>query len=213
MVLVRLVTAAGPIDRDDAREAARRELGKAIYQQRRVGWLEAALRWVFERLARIFATAGSVAPGGVPGLLLLLVILVALVVVLGLRLGPLRRKDLLSDTRDRLIRSADFYRAEAAGFAAAGNWREALRARFRAVIRELEQRGVLDSRAGRTAGEIAAEASIAMPSCAAAMRRAAHVFDEVWYGDRPATREAYEAMVSVDEGVRVGKTSPVLAGR
>ena len=213
MTLVRLVIAAGPIDREDAREAARRELGKAIYQQRRAGWLESALNWIFERLARIFSTVSSVAPGGVPGLVLLLVILVALVVVLGLRLGPLRRKDLLSDTRDQSTRSADFYRAEAAGFAAAGKWREALRARFRAVIRELEQRGVLDSRAGRTAGEIATEASVAMPSIAAAMRRAAYVFDEVWYGDRPATREAYEAMVSVDEGVRTGKTAPVLAGR
>lgn len=208
-----LVVAAGPIDRDDAREAARRELGKRIYQGRQAGWLERALEWIFDKLARAFSTVGSVSPGGVPGLLLLLLVAVALVVVLRKQLGPLRRRDLLGDDRGELTRSADYYRAEAAGFAAAGNWREALRARFRAVIRELEQRAILDSRAGRTAGEIAAEASIAMPSIAAPMRRAADVFNEIWYGDRPATKAAYDAMVTVDESVRVGNTSFALSVR
>ena len=76
------------------------------------------------------------------------------------------------------------YRAEAERFAAAQDWREAVRARFRAVIRELEQRGVLDPRPGRTAGEIAAEGGGAVPEIGNDLRRAARTFDEVWYGGR-----------------------------
>jgi hypothetical protein len=138
---------------------------------------------------------------------------VALVVFLRMRLGPLHSGDALTDDRSVRRMTAADYRAEAAAFAAAGEWREALRARFRAVIRELEQRGVLDERPGRTAGEIAAEASAAMPGIGAHLRRAADTFNEVWYGDRAATQAAYDRIVEVDDSIRSGAHVVALAAR
>ena len=213
MTLLGAVLAAAPPSRDGARDAARRELSKQIYRRRQAGLLPRILEWLFTRLGRLFEKATSVVPGGLPGLLLLVAIVVAIVVVLRLRLGPLRRTDLLTDERAAAAKSADDYRAEAAGFAADGNWREALRARFRAVIRELEQRGILDQRAGRTAGEIAFEAGAAVPAIAAAMQRAADVFNQTWYGDRAASPSAYDSIAQVDDSVRGGKNTTVLAAR
>jgi hypothetical protein len=204
--LVIEVFAALPIDREGARDAARRELSKRIYRRAQPSWFERVLRAILNRIGRLLNEASSVVPGGLPGLLLLVVIVVALIVVLRMKLGPVRRRqDLLTDLSGTAPRSAQDYRDEAAAFAAAGDWREALRARFRAVIRQLEERGVLDQRPGRTAGEIAAEAGAAMPSIAASMRAVADVFNEVWYGDRPASEAAYNRVVAVDEAVRGGR--------
>lgn len=202
-----------PIDRDAAREAARRELSKRIYQPRERGFVERVIDWLVRQVGKMLDSASSVAPGGVPGLLLLLAIGVALIVFLRMRLGPMRRTDALTDERGTRRLTAEDYRSEAVAFAAAGDWREALRARFRAVIRELEQRGVLDERPGRTAGEIAAEASAAMPAVGGPMRLAADTFNEVWYGDRAATQAAYQRIVDVDESVRSGAHVVALAAR
>jgi hypothetical protein len=194
-----------PIDRSGARDAARRELSKRIYRHVRPGWFERTLVWILTRVGRLLHGASSLVPGGLPGLVLLIVIVAALIVVLRMKLGPVRGGDLFTDASGAAPRSAQDYRDEASAFAAAGNWREALRARFRAVIRQLEQRGVLDPRPGRTAGEIAAEAGAAMPPVAAPMRAAADEFDEIWYGDRPATEAAYDRMAALDEIVLGGR--------
>lgn len=212
-VLLAWLLVTAPITRDGARDDARRELRKAIYRPQQASWPVRVLQWIFTRLQKALDTASSVVPGGLPGLLLLVVVVIGLVILLRMRLGPLRRSDLLTDQRGTPPQSAADYRAEAAAFAAAGDWREALRARFRALIRELEQRGVLDQRAGRTAGEISNEASAAMPAIATSMRHAAEVFNEVWYGDRPATQAAYDSMAQVDESVRSGRNITTMAAR
>jgi hypothetical protein len=196
---------AAPIDRDEARAAAQRELSKRIYHTQDKGIVQRALEWFFRTINHALEKASNVMPGGALGLVSLVIAVVALVVVLRVGLGPLRRTDLLGDRgEDGRAKTADDYRREAEEFAAAGDWREALRARFRAVIRELEQRGVLDQRAGRTAGEIAAEAGVSMPSIAADMRAAADAFSQIWYGGRAATDAAYQRMVALDE--QVGRT-------
>lgn len=212
-MLLAWILVVAPITRDGARDDARRELGKSIYRQQQPSWPVRVVEWIFRWINKALDTAGSAVPGGLPGLLLLIVLVVGLVVFLRMRLGPVRRSDLLTDQRLAPPRSAADYRAEADAFAAAGDWREALRARFRALIRELEQRGVLDQRAGRTAGEIANEASAAMPAVAPSMQHAAAVFNEVWYGDRPATRAAYDVMAQVDDSVRSGRNITALAPR
>jgi hypothetical protein len=73
---------------------------------------------------------------------------------------------------------------------------------MRAVVRELEVRGVLEPRLGRTADEVAAEAGAQVPGIGAPLRAAATIFDEVWYGGRPGTAEGYGAVRQVDEQLR-----------
>ena len=73
---------------------------------------------------------------------------------------------------------------------------------MRAIVRELETRGVLDPRPGRTAAEVAREAGGLVPSVAGELRGGARVFDEIWYGGRPATAGADAAMREADQRVR-----------
>lgn len=130
-------------------------------------------------------------------------VIVALVVALRLGLGPASLRDGLTDRRKGAkAMSADDYRAEAERLAASGDHKEAVRARFRAIIRELEQRAVLDPRAGRTAGEIAREGGAAVPAIGDDLRTVAGTFDQVWYGRRAATRSDYDVVRDADERIR-----------
>jgi len=204
--------AAAPIDRDSAREAAERELSKGAYHVddpgllRRLG--ERALDWLDQRLADLT----GVTPGGSAGLVVLALAAVALAWLALWRLGPLRRTPTSAavlPAGDGAL-SAAGYRRQADGFAAAGRYADAVRARMRAIARELEARGVLEPRAGRTADEIAREAGAQVPAVAGPLRTAAALFDEVWYGGRPATAGHDAALRQADDEVR---RAPLAAAR
>jgi hypothetical protein len=106
-------------------------------------------------------------------------------------------------------RSSDEHRAAADAAAARGAWADAVRERLRAIVRGVEERGVLDARPGRTADEAAAEAGAVLRSCADDLRRAARLFDDVWYGGRTATQASDEEMRRIDAAVRSAR--PVAA--
>lgn len=190
------------LGRDAAAEAARRELAKAAYQ-RDDDWLTAAARWLIEHLSALLERAAAASPGGYLGLLAALALLVAVAVVVRLGTGPLARSaratPLLEAGRPA---SAAEHRAQAARCAEAGRWAEAVRARLRALATDVAERGVLEDRPGRTADELATEAARALPSCADAVRAAVRVFDETWYGGRPASSASYDTVARADELVR-----------
>ncbi|QIS07998.1 DUF4129 domain-containing protein [Nocardia arthritidis] len=91
------------------------------------------------------------------------------------------------------------HRAAAENAAQQRDFDRALRERFRAVLRGMEQRGVLDVRRSRTARETPDEASTAIaPELADELRPAASSFDEVVYGGRPATEDEYRRLEYAD---------------
>lgn len=199
-----------PVTRDGAREEAERELRKQVYHVRDESPVQRFVTWLLDRLDDAFQAAINVTPGGLPSLVVLAVVLVAIVVALRLGLGPTGLRDALTDRRrGAAAMSAAEYRAEAERLAAAGDVKEAVRARFRAVIRELEERAVLDPRPGRTAGEIAREGSAAVPAIGADLRVAAGTFDQVWYGRRDATGTDYEAVRDADDRIRDARLTTV----
>jgi len=69
-------------------------------------------------------------------------------------------------------------------------------------VRELEQRGVVEQRPGRTAAGIAREAAAAAPACAEDVRLVATLFDAVWYGGRTAEEADVLAARAADERLR-----------
>lgn len=73
-------------------------------------------------------------------------------------------------------------RAAADACAARGEWADAVLNRFRAIVRALEERALLDERPGRTAHEAAEAAAVRLPSRTVELRRAGRIFDEVCYG-------------------------------
>ncbi|KOV84987.1 DUF4129 domain-containing protein [Nocardia sp. NRRL S-836] len=192
-----------PVDlgRDEAREAAARELSNPAYVSDDPNPLERALRWVLERLGELFAGSGGMS--GTTAVAIIVAVVVLVVVVVRLRTGRAVRTlrsgaEVFGDT----VLTADGHRAAADRAAAAGDLAEAVRERFRAIVRELEQRGVLDARAGRTVDEVALEAGRALPVLAGDLRGAAVQFDDVWYGGRTATAQGYRQLVAVDDRVR-----------
>jgi len=192
-----------PVDRVAAREAARRELSTAIYHRDdpplQVRVLQAVLRW----LGRALDAAAAVSPGGALGLVALVALVVITVVVIRLRVGPMKAANRLpAALAAARPLTADEHRRTADRYAAEQRWAEAVRERLRAVARDLESRGVLDPRLGRTADEVAAEAGSALPELAPRLRAAAQLFDEIWYGGRAATAAADDRLRELDEAVR-----------
>ena len=86
------------------------------------------------------------------------------------------------------------YQTLADRLAAEGRYAEALRERYRAAVRDLVQHGVIDHRPEWTVTELARAASVARPSVDAPLSSATGLFSEVWYAERPATREHDDQM-------------------
>ncbi|QWF79139.1 DUF4129 domain-containing protein [Amycolatopsis sp. CA-230715] len=188
------------IGRDDARAAAEAELAKADYLAAQPSWLERAAQWVIDRLDALFRALTSFVPGGGFGLAVLVALLVVVIVVVRLRIGKTARSGALARPvfADR-TRTAAEYRAAAESAAASGAFAAAVRDRFRALVRGMEERGVLDPRPGRTADEAATESGRALPGVADELRWAAQVFDAVHYGGEPATAAEYDRMSALDD--------------
>jgi hypothetical protein len=78
--------------------------------------------------------------------------------------------------------------------AAAGRYKEAVRERLRAMVRDLIELGMLPQTPGWTVTEIAVAAIATRPAMDAPMRAAVAIFSEIWYGLRPATADDDQAM-------------------
>lgn len=209
-----LLALVGPLTRDDARAAARRELSKGLYARERPNLVERAVRavvgWVGGRVREVL----DVTPGGGLGFVALLVLVVVALALLRARLGPLRRAATGPFDLDAGgPRPSTELRAEAERLAARGAWAEAVRARLRALVRTLEERDVVEPRPGRTAAEVAAQAGRALPELAGALREAVGVFDEVWYGGQRAGEQSYRRVAVADERLaRARLPAPAEAG-
>ncbi|MGI5128757.1 DUF4129 domain-containing protein [Pseudonocardia sp. CA-107938] len=189
------------IGRDEAADAAARELADPNYHSDQ-GIVGAIFSWIVERIADLFQLAADVTPGGYLSLLVLLVVVVAAVVAIRLRIGPMGRS---AAAPVQLFEGGPLTAAEhrraADAFAGRGEWAEAVRSRLRAVVRGLEERDLLDARPGRTADEAAREAGAVLPQCADDLAAAARTFDDVWYGGRTATAEMDAQLRAVDAAV------------
>jgi hypothetical protein len=193
-------------DAETAREWAVRELADPVYHEG-PSLLQRFLDWV-----------GSLFDGAPTGLGLppalvggLLVVVVGLVVGVALWVaGPVRAGRrapasvvvLGDDTR-----SADDLRAAADAAAARGDWSTAVLERFRAVVRSLEERALLDDRPGRTAHEAAEAAGARLPARTAELRRAARLFDDVCYGHVAVDADADAWLRTVDADVTASRVT------
>jgi len=192
------------LTREGARDAAREELSRQPY-------LDAQPPLLLRLVGEVITTVGdwldralTAVPGGPVSVVLLALLLAGLVALVLFRTGPLARR---GAGREALFAgspalTAQGHRELAEAAAAQGRWADAVRERLRAVVRDLESRGALDPRPGRTAGEVARDGGAAVPALAEDLGRAAVLFDEVWYGGRDADAGSYAVLVGVDERVR-----------
>lgn len=188
--------------RDHARDLAHQELSRRAYERAKPSYLLRLVRSVIDKVKDTLNEASAHVPGGGLGLIIILLLLAGLVALLVVRLRPVGTdafggEQLFGDQ----VLTARQHRERAEDAASAGDFSEAIRERLRAVVRELEARGVLDPRPGRTADEVAREAGLAVPAVAEPLRRGVTVFDEVWYGGRTADGAAYQLLIDVDRAV------------
>lgn len=185
------------IDRDPARDAAQAELGKSIYPKPSA--LDLIGDWLEELLYRITAGASKFPGGWLTVSVLVILVAVAIVVAVRIARRAMRssRNDAPGLFGDHMLGAAE-HRATAERYAAAGDWAPAIRHRLRAVARQLEENGVLDPVPGRTATELARTAGRALPRLAAELRSAADIFNDVTYGERPATEPQYRMIAELD---------------
>lgn len=200
-----------PVDipRVPAREAAERELSKPKYHENDPSLLERGLDRFWEWVGDLFDSASGATPGGLLGLIAIVVVVLALVGAFWWRLGTPQRTPTTADSLfEDGPRTADQHRAAAAKHASAGRWNQAVQERMRAIVRSLEERTLLDPRPGRTADEAAAEAGRSLPSHTDELRAAARSFDDVTYGGRTADESAYRRIEELD--VSLERTRPTL---
>lgn len=188
--------------RDGAREAARHELDKQAYQDARPSATTRAIKWLWNKVSELLDSATGSVPGGRIGVVLIGLLVVLLIAVVVVRLRPSIRDHRSDDIfGGGHVLTADEHRSLAEAAAARGAFDEAVRERLRAVVRELEERGVLDSRPGRTAAEVSLEAGRAVPELVTPLRRGATTFEQIWYGGQAADASSYAVLVEVDRVV------------
>ncbi|MEB3071809.1 DUF4129 domain-containing protein [[Mycobacterium] vasticus] len=188
------------IDSETAREAAERELSKPIYP--RPSPKQQFLDYI-ETLVRRLVLKGTELPGGWFTISLLLILLVVAVLV-AVRIA---RRTLRDGRPDRPVfgtarLSAAEHRATALRCAAAGDWAQAIRHRLRAVARELEETSMIAAAPARTATELSRDAGAVLPDLASELSGAAEIFNDVNYGELPATADGYRMIAELDEQVR-----------
>jgi hypothetical protein len=201
------------IDRDAAREAAHTELSRQVYDEAQPPLAIRIVRWIVRWFAELLDRVAAATPGGWYGVVLLLGVLAVAGFAVMRRTGMVRGTAARGDEHPVFAlatRSAAEHRRVADAAAATGDWDTAVRERFRAVIRTLEERGLIEDRPGRTADEAAMAGGAILPAFADALARSARTFDSIAYGGKSASPEQDDQLRSLDAAV---STARPFAGR
>lgn len=187
------IVGGGPlIGRKQAQILARRELDKVSFWAR-----------IGHDIAQLFNGSANAIPGGWFGLVVFGVIIAVLVIAILTWARPSsRQRTLARSVLGGKERTAQDFRRSAIRFAEAGDYSQAIVDGVRAIAAELEERGVLPPRPGRTANELAAEAGGELVDLAPDLRAVTRLFDDIRYGDRPGTQAGYELACLVDRRVQ-----------
>ncbi|PPK97816.1 uncharacterized protein DUF4129 [Kineococcus xinjiangensis] len=192
--------------REEARRWATGELAGREYREQR-NWLLDAWAWLNEKLSDLDVPALGTSWSGP---VLIAAVLLVLTAVVLLVTGPVRRTAARAEEdavfADTTL-TAQEHRRRAEEAAAAGSFEVAVHERFRALVREAEERTLLTRRPGRTASEASAEIGSWLPALLPGLRAAARTFDDVRYGGRRADAGTYAALAALDEEART--TRPV----
>ena len=158
-------------------------------------WLQRAVEWVLRHLhlGRQTPTGFSGGFGGVVGWLVL-VVLVAVVLFTIWRIvrGRIRRTK-VDDPEPVVeieeVRTVRQWADAATEFEATGEWKEAIRCRYRELIGRLIDRRAISDVPGRTTGELRVEVASTTPAADAAFDEACWLFELPWYADAPTGPE------------------------
>lgn len=189
-------------DAEEARRWAERELADPVYDDS-PSFVERVTDWLTDVLESLTSLDGVTSRSLASVVVVLAVAaVVALAVLLG---GRVRRRRAAARPSAALFddaRTSAALHASADAAAARGDLAAAVLDRYRAIVRSLDERGLLEERAGLTAHEAAELAATALPAHAEGLRRAGELFDAVAYGHAAATTEQDAALRTLAETLR-----------
>ena len=189
-------------DADTARRWAADELAKAVYQDHGPSLMQRIQDWFSHLLASIFGSGRSY--GSVTSILAIVVVVLIVVAVVYAVVGPMRRSRRAARAHavfEDDARTSAQMRESSESAAARGDWALALLERYRAVIRSLEERDLIEERAGMTAHEAAGEIARRFADVCYLVEHASEIFDGVRYGHREATATEYDVMTYLDRSL------------
>jgi hypothetical protein len=177
-------------DPGEVHDATRRVLRRAEFQPARRTPLEVAWQWLLERLGILLGQLASGGAGAVIGLVVVLLILAAVAfVAVRFSLGVTRDPAAAAALTAVPGRTPAEWRAEAEAHERAGEWRQAVRCRYRALVADLAVRGLVDEIPGRTAGEYRGELRRNAPVVADDFAGATELFELAWYARWPTGQD------------------------
>ncbi|TQL67118.1 uncharacterized protein DUF4129 [Nocardioides albertanoniae] len=190
---------------EEGRSWLRRELADPEYHD--LDLVQRIMRWIERTLSGGLPSAGDMPWAQTVAAM---VVFALLLVGIGLLVSRARRSpraardrngDVLTD--ESLSAAALRQRAEAAY--GAGDHGTAVVEGFRALARRQVERGRLADDPGLTAAEVAASLEREVAAVDGRAVRAAELFDEVLYGDHPATREQAEGVLALEQELAVAR--------
>jgi hypothetical protein len=194
-------------DAQTARQWAVHELAKPEYH-RGDSLLTRLLRWITEQVNSVREINSGLS---LTSTLIMVGIIVAVVAAAFVVAGPVRRTRALRDHRavldDDDTRTARQIRDAAQAAADSGQWALATAEWFRAAVRGMEERTIIDTRPGRTADEAAVAGARHLREVADGLVHAARLFDAVVYGSHPATADDAAQMRATEQAVRATRPS------
>jgi hypothetical protein len=209
--LIRPVGADPPPPRHDpaeVRELADEILARDEFQPPAETLIERIARWIGDLFDGGTQTPpGATGSGGSAVLTLLLLAAAAAGIAFAVRalLRRPRREGPAPEPEPETVVDAvlgvDEWSAAARRHEAAGEWKDGLRCRFRALVTRLTERGVVAEVPGRTSGELRLDVRATSPAAGEDFDGAADLFDRAWYGDLPTGPD--EARRFADHAERV----------
>ncbi|HTO01195.1 MAG TPA: hypothetical protein VL068_11015 [Microthrixaceae bacterium] len=219
LVMSSLVGVAGasgrqePSGSTDSAEQIRSETEKVLERPEfsyKKGYLERFLDWLWEKLgwdADIGGPQAVGAFGGGAGTIVAVLILAVAAIGIAFaivryirRRSPKEVEEVEEPTTEvEHSRSAREWTSEAEGFEVAGAWKQAIRARYRLLVRTLIDGGELPDIAGRTTGELRGDIAASIPTASESFDEASTLFELPWYADLetgPAENERFKELAS-----------------
>lgn len=98
-------------------------------------------------------------------------------------------------------RPAVDWRADAEAHEAKGEWRDAIRCRYRALVADLAARGLVEEVPGRTSGEYRGQVTSSVPPVAPDFASASDLFDRAWYGGLSAGADDASRLRALEDRV------------
>ena len=186
----------------EARSKLRRELLHTEYHQQNL--FQQVFDWLLRKIGSGLDRASQAPPlSTFMAMLVLVALVLALVWLVSRARHTAREKDEKRSVLTEEVVTADELRARAEAALEAGRFEEAVVEGFRAIAVRQVERGRLSDTPGATAHEVAEALAREYVAMADGVHGSARLFDEVLYGDRPATREQAVSVLALDDDLLV----------